>query len=345
MKPLHLGDLRELLQGPAFSAWWSEHAKAVEALRDARARHDDLAAQSETMHVRSELAQRAAIDAFNRAGVADDEGARLAAEGQGLENRALELVGRYEEQRFRTSDAWVRLGGAERVAEDRREAASRTKGKDAPKGREAAKLRAQAEAAAAVAERQLRELHDLYAREDERRARLWDEVEAAWSASFQKSLLAAERGVEARRVRREAERLFQEAEERRVRAKHLAAEAAAAGKSRDAAAQRKAALLARTPGLFGCTPGHAYLYWRHPDDKRAAFAVALADDDDANLDVRALGVYTVGRARGVAFLEPAREGLAPEAEEGDTRFEEYFLGPRKGVRREEGEPSSGTGTA
>ncbi len=352
MKPLRLGDLRDLLQGPAFSAWWTEYVRAGEALRDARARHDDLSAQSETMHVRSELVQRAAIDAFGRAGDAEDEGARLAAEGQGLENRALELVGRYEEQRFRTSDVWVRLGGAERLVEERREAAARAKGKDAPKTKNApkakgaAKLRAQAAAAVADAERQHRDLRDLYAREDERRARLWNEVEAAWGASFERSLLAAERGVEARRVRRQAERLFQEAEERRVRAKHLAAEAGAAGQAAEEATQRRAALLDQTRERFGCTPGHAYLYWRHPDDKRAAFAVALADDpDDTNLEVRALAIYTVGRTRGVAFLEPAREGLVPDADEGDRRFEEYFLGPRKGGRSDEGEPSSGTGTS
>lgn len=345
MKSLRLGDLRELLQGSAFSAWWAEHVRAVAALRDASDRHEDLAAQSETMAVRSELAQRAAVDAFGRAGDADEEGARLAADAQGLENRALELVGRYEEQRFRTSDVWVRAGGAERVLEERREASEHARRKDGARGKDSAKLRAQAQAAAADAERQVRELKDLYAREDERRAQLWEEVEAAWRASFERSLLGAERGVVARKVRREAERLFQEAEERRVRAKHLAAEAAAAAQARDQAEQRRRSLLAGAREQFGCTPGDAYLYWRHSDDKRAAFAVALADDlAGANLEVRALAIYTVGRARGVGFLEPAREGLAPGAEEGDRRFEEYFLGPRKGARRDDGEPSSGTGT-
>ncbi len=343
MKSLRLGELRELLQGATFSAWWAEHARAVAELRDARVRDEELSAQSETMMLRSELAQRAAVDAFGRAGDAEEEGARLAADAQGLENRALELVGRYEDQRFRTSDVWVRLGGAERLAEERREATARAR--DGGKGKDGAKGRAHAEAALADAERQYRDLKDLYAHEDERRARLWGEVEAAWSASFERSLLAAERGVAARGVRREAERLFQEAEERRVRAKHLAAEAAAAKQAREQAEERRATLLAQTRERFGCTAGEAYLYWRHPDDKRAAFAVALADDPDgANLEVKALAVYTVGRPRGVAFLDPARDGLAPSGEEGDRRFDEYFLGPRKGVRREDGEPSSGTGT-
>src|SRR5512143_3855486 len=154
MKALRLGDLRELLQGSPFAAWWTEHVRAVAAVREARTRQDDLAAQAETMQLRSELAQRSAIDAFSRAGELEEEGARLAAEGQTLENRALELVGAYEEQRFRTSEAWVRLGGAERVLEDRRDAAARVKGRDGPKAR------AQADAAVAEGERQCRELRD-----------------------------------------------------------------------------------------------------------------------------------------------------------------------------------------
>jgi hypothetical protein len=341
MKSLRLGDLRDLLQGAAFGEWWTEHGRVVAELAEARARHQDLSTQSETMHVRSELAQRAAVEAFTRAGKAEEEGARFAADAQELENRALELVGRYEEQRFRTSDLWVRMGGAERILEVRREGVPAGRGK----GKDGAKARAQAEAAVAEAERQWRELQDHYAREDRRRARLWEEVEGAWRASFSMALLAAERTVAARHVRREAERLFQEAEERRVRAKHLAAEAAAAAKARADAEQRRTALLAAARERFGCTSGNRYLYWRHPDDRRSAFAVALVDDPDgANVEVKALAIYTVGRSRGVAFLEPAREGLAPGAEEGDRRFEEYFLGPRKGVRRDEGEPSSGTGT-
>jgi len=341
MKPIRLGDLRELLQSSTFSTWWTEHGRAVEAFREARARHEDLASQSETMLFRSELAQRAAVEAFSRAGEVEEEGSRLAAEGQRLENRALELVGHYEEQRFRTSDLWVRLGGAERALEERREAVPRVKAR-----KDGARARAQAEAAAAEAERHCKDLRDHYQREDARRARLWEEVEASWGSSFEQSLLAAERSAEARRVRRAAERLFQEAEERRVRAKRLAAEAEAALQARAGAERRRAALLAEAQERFGCARGEAFLYWRHPDDKRAAFAVALADDpDDANIEVKALGIYSVARQRGVAFLEPAREGLAPGAEEGDLRFEEYFLGPRKGVRRDgEGEPPSGKGS-
>lgn len=329
MKSVRLDDLRELLHGPAFAAWWAEYGKAVAAVRDASLRHDDLVSQSETMLVRSELAQRAAVEAFSRAGDADDEGTRSSSEAQALENRALELVGEYEEQRFRTSDLWVRLGGAERTLEERREASAA-----AAKG-DGARARTQAKTAFRAAERQHQELRQQYDAEDEKRGRLWGEVEAAWAASFERSLLVAEHAVTGRRIRRQAERLFEEAEVRRLRAKQLAADAEVAGRERAEAEKRRLALLADARAKFGCAPGDRFLYWRHADDKRSAFAVSLHDDPDgANIELQALGVYAVGRQRGVSFLEPAREGLPATVEEGDRRFEEYFLGPRKGARRD-----------
>ena len=325
MKAVTLGDLRELLQSAPFAAWWSEYGKAVEAVRDARARHEDLVGQCELMELRSELAQRAAVDTFSAAGDAEDQATTLGAEAQALENQALELVRSFEEQRFRTSDLWVRLGGAERTLEERREATGA--GREPLDGR----ARGQAEAALRTAERQHDLLASEYAAEDRKRGQLWDEVEATWGRSFERSLLSAERTVRSGRIRREAERLFKEAEERRARARQLRAEADGAGRELAEAAARRTALLAEAGGRFECAAGDAFLYWRHQDDKRAAYAVALADDaQGANLDVKALAVYTVGRPRGVAFLEPAREGLALTVDEGDRRFEEYLLGPRRG---------------
>jgi hypothetical protein len=341
MNAVRLSDLRELLQSAPFAAWWAEYSRAVVALREARAHHEDLSSQSELMELRSELAQRAAIDTFSAAGEAEDRAAAVGADGQALENRALELVGSYEEQRFRTSDLWYRLGGAERTVEDRREALAAA----AKEPLDGARARPQAEAALKAAERQHEVLRTEYASEDGKRARLWDDVEATWSRSFERSLFSAEHAVRSRRIRRDAERLFKEAEERRARAKQLRLEAEAAERAFADAGRARTGLLAQAGERFGCTPGDTFLYWRHNVDKRAAFAVALADDPDgANLQVKALGIYTVGRPRGVSFLEPAREGLALTLEEGDRRFEEYFfLGPRRGEpRKQEGPPSPGS---
>jgi hypothetical protein len=314
MKALSLTELRDLLQGGTFAAWWAELSRAHVELRDAGARHRELLSQAELMELRAELVQRTAMDAFSDGGLAEEEAARAAARAQELENRALTLVGHYEEQRFRTSDIWYRLGGSERSIEESADAVARK-----------------------ALEKQLQALQQEYAVEDRKRDRLWAEVEEAWEAAFEQSLLAHEHSDRSRRIRKEAERLFEEAEDRKQRSRQLRGEAEAADRERGAAGDRQAKLLERARHELGCAAGERFLYWRHREDKRAAFAVALVDDAEAyNLPVKALSIYAVGPKRGVAFLEQPREGLARTVEHGDRRFEEYLLGPRQGVRRGEG---------
>jgi hypothetical protein len=322
VKVIRLSELQELLQSPPFAAWWAEFQGAVAAAREARLHHEDLVAQAQLMELRAELAQRAAIDVFSAAGDLEEAAARTGAEAQALENRALEIVGTYEEQRFRASDVWYRLGGAERAVEVAREAAGGG--------------RPEARAALEHAERTQRQLQGEYEAEDARRTRLWADVEATWEKAFARSLSGAEAAQRTRLVRRDAERLFKEAEERRTRARQLRSDADAAGRERAATEKRRAELLARAGERFGCTPGETFLYWRHREDQQSAFAVALAGEAEAyNLEVKPLEIYTVGRQRGVAFLEPARGGLARRVEEGDRRFEELLFGPRKGRRPDE----------
>lgn len=94
MKPVRLGDLRELLQGSAFSAWWSEYARWAGALRDAQRRRDELAAQTAAMAVRSADARRAA-DAARRGDVAAERATREARlEAERLSREAEERLAR-----------------------------------------------------------------------------------------------------------------------------------------------------------------------------------------------------------------------------------------------------------
>jgi hypothetical protein len=331
MRAVPLRELRALLTSEPFQSWWVEYGAALGGAHEANARAELLGEQHRLAELEAEAAQRRAIDTFSAAGGAEEEAARIGAEAQAHEIRALEQVGRFEEQRFRTSDLWYRLGGAERQVELRRDALAAQGGA----GPEAEKARAQAEAALHQAERQLRSLRDAYAEEDRKRSKLWDEVESAWERSFERSLLAAEHGTRARRIIREAERLFKEADEGRARAKQLREQLDEAERASGEASRRRAGLLDTARERFGCVAGEAFLYWRHPDDPRAAWAVALREDAAGwNLAVKALEVYTVDRTRGVALLEPAREGLPLSVERGDRRFEDYFLGPRQGARRE-----------
>ncbi len=331
MRAVPLKELRELLQGPPFATWWTAYAAAVEAERAAIAGHQESAGKQRRADLEAEAAQRHAIDTFSEAGEAEEVAARVAAEAQAHEVRALEQVGRFEEQRFRTSDLWYRLGGAERTLEVKREALAQATGA----GAEADRQRQQGEAAIRLAERQVRALQDEYAAEDRKRSRLWDEVESAWERSFERSLLAAEHATRSRRIIREAEQLFRDAAEKRGAARQLRDEVEQAARALAEAARRRAGLREEARERFGCVAGESFLYWRHPDDQRAAWAVALREDGAGwNIPVKPLEVYTVNRARGVAFLEPAREGLPLSVDHGDRRFEDYFLGPRRGARRD-----------
>jgi len=240
-------------------------------------------------------------------------------EAQEQENRALELVALFEEQRFRARDLWYRLGGAERSLEESTDAGARRQ-----------------------AERLLPSLQKEYAAEDQKRTRLWTQVEETWARSFERSLLSHEHGDRARRIRREAERLFKEAEERRLRSRQLKGEAEAATREVASAGQRIAQLLERAAREFGCLPGERFLYWQHRDDQRLAFAVPLQDDlEGPGAEVKALTPFVVGPQRGVARLEPALQAAAVRAEEKDRRFEEYLLGSRPGVPGNQGGSGSG----
>ncbi len=324
MKSVRLGDLRELLESTAFGAWWTEWQRASSVRSDAQLRHADLVAQSELMTLRAEIAQRAAVDAFSRSGEVEDEGTRWTAEAQTQENRALGLVGEYERQRTRASEAWVKLGGADEVLQERREAV----------GGRRAHAKEALEAAVRDAEKARQALAEEYDAADRKRRALWDEVEAAWATSLERSLVGAEHAVLARRVRRDAERLFAEAEERRARARQLSVDADAAQRELREADARLVALRGAAREELGCVPGPSFLYWRHQDDPRSAFAVALSEFDGGNVPAKPLGIYVVGRQRGVAFLEPARDGAGSSAEDRDRRIDQIL------ARRDDGPPTT-----
>jgi hypothetical protein len=213
----------------------------------------------------------------------------------------------------------MKLGGADEQLEGKRDAAGKARGH----------ARESQEAAVRDAERARQALAADYEAEDRKRKALWDDVEAAWAASFERSLVGAEHDVLARRVRREAERLFSEAEARRARARQLSGDADVAQRELREADARLAALRAAAREKFGCVAGPSFLYWRHLDEPRSAFAVALAEVD-ANVPVKPLGIYVVGRQRGVAFLEAARDGAVSTAEERDRRIDQFL------ARRDDG---------
>ncbi len=310
MRVRRLSEIRELIASSEFLEWWGQLVAARVFLADAEAARDELLAQLTLMEFRAELTQKNAIDTLYRAGEHEDGAARTLAEATDLENRSFPGVASFEEQRFKVSEIWYRLGAAEKALEDGRD-------------------QKQPAAVLEPLEKRHRVLADEYEREMARRKRLWEEVERLWARSTEVSLMTCEERVLARKVRKESEALFGLAEERKKKTQTIKLEAESAATAVEKARTALAMLQTRARDLFGAAVGTDFLYFRQKDDQKQALAVALVDDHSAyNVDVKAHAVYSVDRQRGVGFLEPARAS-APSTEEGDRRFEAYFLTGRK----------------
>ncbi len=314
MKARRLTEVRSLVASPEFQAWFKELVDLREKLKDVEAKRDELLGHLHLMEFRAELAQKNAIDTLYRAGEHEDQSAQMLAEAEELENKSFPGVAAFEEGRFKTSELWYRLGAAEKAVEDAKQA------------------KRPADEIVALEKRQA-SLKDDYTKEEARKARLWDEVERLWTRSAEVSLLMAEEKMQAKKVRGLAEQAFAQAEERKKQVQGLRAEVEAASASVDATREKLKATRAAAAERFGCSAGTDFVYFRHRDDQRHAYAIALSTDPSSyNVEVRALSVYSVDRARGASFLEPAR-AQPLSLEEGDRRFDEYFLKGRRGESR------------
>jgi hypothetical protein len=333
MKVKPLAEVKELIASADFQAWWESLSGARAAEAEAAERFDELLTQSTLLDFRAELAQKNAIDTLYRAGACEDTAAKLVAEATDVENRSFEVVAAFEEQRFRVSEIWYRLGAAEKAMEELRERVEADKGElqqvaDRPKRKEAEAALVVAEGDLRKAEREHRQVHEDYERETQRKLQLWDDVERLWASSAEMNLLVSEKRAEGKKIRKRAERLFREAEERKSRSKTLRAEADQQSSQRTAHAERMTQLLRDARERFGCAVGEEFLYWRQREDPAGAYCVSLIEDaEDYNIELKVLGIYRAEKQRGVEFLEPSHEKR--KADENDERFEEFFLKGRK----------------
>ena len=336
-KARRLAEVKDLLASPEFLAWWESLTTTRQKLRELTEQYDELLTQAMLMDFRAELAQKNAIDTLYRSGEHEDAAAGLLAESTELENQSFKSVGDFEELRFKASETWYKLGAAERQLEDQKEqltlAQQHREKLQGGARREADARHSQREHELKLAERAFRQLQQEYDRENGRKTRVWDEVERIWAKSAEMSLTMAEKKMQAKKVRREAETGFAQAEERKQRAQKLRAEAEAKGATREQANQKVAEVLNLAREKFSCAIGDEFLYFRERDQSQRAFAVGLvADSQTFNIEVKPLAIYNVDRNRGVSFLEPAVE-QPPSVEEGDRRFEAYFLQGRKGEKK------------
>jgi hypothetical protein len=272
----------------------------------------------------AELSQKNAIDTVYLSGEQEDESATFFAEASRIENDSMQAVSDYEEQRYRSSDTWIRLGAVEKNLEDTRELLAEAQKRGAEGKPEVARL----EPIIQRGERDRKTAQAAYELELQKKDALWEKVEDLWSRSLQYSLLHAERLAKAARVKREAEGLFFQAEQWKQGSDTLRSEADFLAERRESIEASLLELARTAQSRFDCVAGDDFLYWGSKENDRTAWCVSLSSDErNYNMEVEELGVYRVTSREGVRRLEP----LPPDGvdmEEGDRRMESYFLGPR-----------------
>jgi hypothetical protein len=288
-KAHRLSEVRELLSTTPFQAWWTELVALQGELTQAREKHEELLTQTQLMDFRAELVQKDAIDTLYRAGESEDAASQQQSQADALESQGLHALAQFESHRVVTSDVWYRLNASTKTGDH-----------------------AQPDPTLAAQ----------YQRENRQKSMLWDEVERIWAKSAELSLSMAEKRLLARKVRRHAEARFAQADERKRRSAKLRLEL-------DALVAKVADHLQTARERFACSTGEEFLYFRDRDHTHRAFAVSLVNDSQTyNIEVKSLGLYAVDHKKGIETLAPAVDQL-PDVDEGDSRFEAFFLGRGK----------------
>ena len=300
-------------------------AQTREAFKEATHRYEMLLEQATLAALRAELTQKGGIDTLYESGACEDDGARLIAEASAIENRSMEALAAFEEQRFKASDAWFRLGAIDKKVDEIKERIEavrrRTDGK-------AEVQRLDGDLQKIV--REQRSAHELYERESARKTALWNEVESLWAHSMELSLVCAEKQTKAGRVKLDAERLFHQAEVHKGESERLRAEAESLSRERERLEGFLEGLFAHARQKFDCVVGDDFLYWGTLENGKFAWCVALiADERSYNMEVAPLTVYRVSTKEGVRRIEPVPpEGI--DLDGGDRRIESWFLEGRAG---------------
>jgi hypothetical protein len=341
MKVFWLREVQAILAREDFQSWWQLTADAEKKLAALQAREDELLAQGKLVTFRAELTQKRAIDILYNAGEYDDKAAKLEAESSEIENRSYEAVANFETQRIAVSDLFSRMGALEHAflnvqSEVRTLKTSMEGVKDKVEREEFSRLLKRKETELARAQQDFRASSDGYERENNRKIRLWEEVEQMWSRSLDVALSAKEYRVNSKRIRQESELLFKEAEMQKLKAEALLRETDEAIQKRKELTHAMDEHRVSSSRLFGCLVGEEFLYFPRRENNAETYCVPIHDFGTGfNIELKAKTIYLINRKRGVEFIEP----LPPPGvirEEEDHRIGDFFVVGRKTTKMDAG---------
>jgi chromosome segregation ATPase len=337
MKALWLREVQAILQRDDFVNWCKSRENLEQKLSAARVRHEELLAQVTLMDFRADLTQKKAIDILYRAGEYEDVAAQLIAEASEIENKSYEAVANFEMQRIVCSDWFSRMGRAENdvlkaqdsIREKQALIEANKRSEQTRKLQQELKLK---QTEVARSERELRETSATYERENNRKIRLWEEVEQLWVRSLDINLSVSERKLSSKRARQESEQLFNQAEHFKQSAETLRRESDQASQKQVDLQNQIDELRSSARRLFGCLVGDEFLYWPRRENNKHVYCVPMAGHPDGfNIELLARNVYLVNWQRGVEFIEPVPP-FGEVHEEQDKRIEAFFTaGPGSAV--------------
>jgi hypothetical protein len=332
MKAKWVHEIEGLVRSPEFGEWYQEFIELTNGFKKVKLAREDLLAQASMMHARADFGQQCADEKLFAAGECEDSGAAAHAEFAEIENNSFEALSAYEVQRQKASDTWMELDRHDASIEDMRQEASELiagieagkKQGDGDSGSAALGDRLERiEAAIEARSQDVEEVRTRYDRDTQRKLDLWDEVEASWSRAFQANLGRSEYAYQSRRLRGEAEAQFVRAAQERKRVDELEVEAHQLDGKLVEYKDEIGMHIKEGRSRFECTIVEEFLYWPKQSEVRMVLCVPLVDDRDyLNIQVQALSIYQLDRAKGLDFIEPVAESTETAGE--DPRLTAFF---------------------
>jgi chromosome segregation ATPase len=290
VKAKWIDEVTEIISSGTFASWFEQLEGARNTLARAGERYDELLTQVNLLEFRAELAHRKAIDVLERATSLEDESAELANSAAELENASFEVVSQFELQRSKCTALWEQLGAIDMKIED--------------KDGDRAKL-----------ERERAKLTEQYERDDQRKQRLWSEVEKLWVRSIDCNLALREKQHKAKLVRADAEKLFLKHEEEATQASKLRAEAEKTSLERGRAERAVVESQEVARNDFEALLSEDFLYWVARESNKKVYAVSLIDDAENYLVPVSHGqIFLCSPTMGIEKLVPVEKAEDVDAE-------------------------------
>lgn len=236
-----------------------------------------------------------------RAGDWEDQAMHAQSEATEIENEAFESLSAFEQQRMRSTRAWVAFGGGDQKLENRRQRVAHAKSQH-----KAANALATHEQRVAVLQRDLTDAEQL-------RDALWQRVQQDWQRAFRKHLERGELSYRARRERADAERTLLAAQRERGQIEELLQEVETYNTQWAHSQHTMDTLLEYARTHFQTIIFDAFLYWARGDIPGTAICVPLINEPYAlNIQVQALSLYQVECVEGLDRLVPIHENGSAE---------------------------------